>query len=41
LFLMLSSGTCSSEQGTLSELGIYSSFLGNGTTTFHSKYVGK
>lgn len=33
-------GKSGDSEGTLSELGIYSSFLGNGTSVFHSKYVG-
>ena len=38
--IMVRSGASGAPQGTLSELGIYSSFLGNGEMVYSSKYVG-
>ena len=38
--IMVKSGVCSPLQGTLSELGIYSYYLGNGSQTFQSMYIG-
>jgi glutathione synthase len=37
---MVRSGKSGEGQGTLSELGIYSSFLGNGDSVYHSNYIG-
>jgi glutathione synthetase len=39
--ILVKAGVSSAPQGTLSELGIYSSFLGNGNVTYHSNYIGK